>query len=58
MFKPFLIVGFLAMAFGWWGANTTAGRQRFDEMAGIIPIATLVLGTVVFAIGLLLFVRR
>ena len=58
MFKPFLITGFIAMVFGWWAANTTAGRQRFDEMAGIIPIAALVIGTIVFAIGLFLFVRR
>jgi hypothetical protein len=58
MFKPFLIAGFIAMAFGWWGANTAAGRQRFDEMAGIIPIAALVIGTIIFAIGLFLFVRR
>jgi len=58
MYKPFLIVGFIAMVFGWWGANTVAGRQRFDEMAGIIPIASLVLGTIIFAIGLFLFVRR
>jgi len=58
MFKPFLITGFIAMVFGWWGANTNAGRHRFDEMAGIIPIAALVIGTIVFAIGLFLFVRR
>ena len=58
MVESFLVLGFIAMAFGWWGANTAAGRQRFDEMAGIIPIAALVLGTVIFAIGLFLFVRR
>ena len=58
MFKPFLLLGFLAMGFGWWGANSAAGRQRFDEMAGIIPIAAPVLGTVIFAVGPFLFVRR
>ena len=58
MYKPFLLVGFVTIAFGWWGANTAAGRQRFNEMAGIIPVAALVLGTVIFAAGLFLFVRR
>lgn len=58
MFQYFLIAGFLLIAFGWWGSNTTAGRHRFDEMAGIIPIVAMVAGTIVFAIGLWLFVRR
>ena len=58
MYKAFLIIGFVAIVFGWWGANTAAGRQRFDEMDGIIPVASLVLGTILFAIGLFLFVRR
>ncbi len=58
MFQSFLISGFVLIAFGWWGSNTAAGRHRFDEMAGIIPIAAMVVGTIVFAIGLWLFVRR
>jgi hypothetical protein len=27
--------------FGYWGLNTVAGRARFDEMAGIIPLAAM-----------------
>jgi hypothetical protein len=58
MHKPVLIIGFLCMAFGWWGSNTAAGRRRFEGKNGIIPIAALVIGTLVFAAGLFLFVRR
>jgi hypothetical protein len=58
MAKLFLLLGFVAIVFGWWGANTVSGRNRFDEMAGIVPMAALVLGTVVFAVGLFMFVRR
>jgi len=39
-----LVVAAALTAFGWWGCNTAAGRQRFDEMAGIIPTASLFLG--------------
>ena len=58
MFEPFLLIGFMTMVFGWWGANTVVGRKRFDGMAAIVPIAALVLGTIIFAVGLFLFVRR
>ena len=58
MFEPLLYAGFAAMVFGWWGANTAAGRRRFDEKAAIVPISALVLGTLLFAAGLYLFVRR
>ena len=58
MFEPFLLIGFMTMGFGWWGANAVVGRKRFDGMAAIVPIAALVLGTIIFAVGLFLFVRR
>ena len=58
MFESFLLIGFMTMVFGWWGANTVVGRKRFDGMAAIVPIAALVLGTIIFAVGLFLFVRR
>ena len=58
MFEPFLLIGFMTMVFGWWGANTVVGRKRFDGMAAMVPIAALVLGTIIFAVGLFLFVRR
>jgi hypothetical protein len=31
-------------AFAYWGLETVAGRQAFDEMAGMIPFAAAVLG--------------
>jgi hypothetical protein len=30
--------------FGYWGASTVAGRRQFDEMAGMIPVASTWLG--------------
>ena len=34
------------LAFGYWGLETVAGRQVFDEMAGMIPFGAQVLGAV------------
>mgnify|MGYP003634206076 CR=1 FL=1 len=34
------LLGLAGLAFGWWGLETVAGRRRFDEMAGIIPLLT------------------
>jgi hypothetical protein len=36
--------------FGWWGLFTVAGRQQFDEMAGMIP---LIAGCAGIGVGLL-----
>ena len=59
MSKALLIFGALAVAFGWWGVYTAAGRRQFDEMAGIIPVASVALGGLLIVIGLaLLFWRR
>ncbi len=59
MSKALLILGAIALAFGWWGVYTVSGRHRFDEMDGIIPLAALALGGLLFVIGLaLLFWRR
>jgi len=59
MAKLILIAGGLAIAFGWWGQYTAAGRHRFDEMDGIIPEAALVAGVVVvLATALYLFFRQ
>lgn len=59
MTKALLLLGALAAVFGWWGVYTVSGRQHFDEMAGIIPLASLALGGLLFVIGLaLLFWRR
>lgn len=59
MSKALLLLGVIALAFGWWGYYTEAGRHQFDEMAGIIPLAALALGALLLLIGLaLLFWRR
>jgi hypothetical protein len=39
-----LAIGIGLTAFGWWGLNTPAGRQRYDEMAGMIPMAAFWMG--------------
>jgi hypothetical protein len=58
MSKTLLVIGVLAFAFGWWGYYTVSGRRQFDEMAGIIPLAALALGGLLFVIGLALFLWR
>ena len=45
----FAVAGLLLLAFGWWGTETRAGRQDFDEMAGMIPFSAEVVGAVLFA---------
>jgi hypothetical protein len=47
------IAGVAAMAFGYWGSYTPAGRERFDEMAGMIPFFCLLIGAVGALIGAL-----
>ena len=56
--KNLLILGVLAVAFGWWGVYTAAGRRQFDEMAGILPLAALALGALLIVIGLALLLWR
>ena len=38
---PFALLAAAAAlaAFGWWGLHTPEGRARFDEMAGMVPLA-------------------
>lgn len=45
------VIGAALAAFGWWGAQTLAGRHRFDEMDGIIPAAAGFLGVVLLAVA-------
>ena len=45
----FAVAGVLLVAFGWWGTETRAGRQDFDEMAGMIPFSAEVVGAVLLA---------
>ena len=57
-----IVAGFLAalgaalLAFGYWGLETVAGRQAFDEMAGMIPLGAQVLGALLFILAALIAV--
>ena len=51
----FLIIGVSSVCFATWGLFTVAGQRHFDEMAGIIPFAAMVLAFVMFGTGGLLF---
>jgi hypothetical protein len=54
------LAGVAAIAFGYWGAYTHTGRKRFDEMAGIVPLLSLLAGVLAVIIGVvtLLYLRR
>ena len=57
-FEPFMIAGFVLIAFGWWGTNTPAGIRVFaSPKQTVLPVAALILGSGIFARGLWLFVR-
>ena len=51
----------VAFAFGTWGLSTEAGQQAYDEMDGMIPLASLGLSAplaiVAAALGLRSFLR-
>lgn len=47
-----LLLAITCLAFGAWGCWTTSGREAFDEMAGMIPMASLGLGSLL-ALGAL-----
>lgn len=36
----------LCFAFGVWGSTSESGKRRFDEMAGMIPLASVAAGFV------------
>ena len=48
-----LLVACGLAGFGWWGVYTPAGRQRFDEMAGMIPLAALWGGVVLGVVAVI-----
>ena len=45
------VAGLALIAFGWWGLHTTTGQDAFDEMAGIIPLLTELLGGILLLLG-------
>ena len=44
-------LGAALLAFGYWGLETVAGRQAFDEMAGMIPFGAQVLGALLLTLA-------
>jgi hypothetical protein len=49
-----LAAGFAGAGFGWWGLFTPSGRRSFDEMDGIIPAASGLLGAGLIVVGIVL----
>lgn len=49
VFGLLVMLGIGLIAFGYWGLETVAGRQAFDEMAGMIPFGAQVLGVVLLS---------
>jgi hypothetical protein len=45
-------IGLGLVAFAWWGMNTRAGQQAFDEMAGMIPFFAGVAGAILVVVAL------
>lgn len=45
------MAGVAAMVFGYWGSYTPAGHERYEEMAGMIPFFSLVIGAVAVLTG-------
>jgi len=58
MTRMLALAGALLLAFGWWGLETTAGRHRFDEMAGMVPLAAGALGALLLTAGSILGMIR
>jgi len=50
----------LLLVFGAWGIFSTSGQHAFDEMAGIVPFAAIVLSPVLAIVALIAwwFARR
>ena len=54
--KIFLIIsailGLSLFIFGYWGQHSGAGRIKFDEMAGMIPLGAYWLGIILILMSL------
>ena len=59
-YAPYLLclIGFVAVAFGYWGVSTVSGRRIFDEMAGMIPLGVGLIGALAVISGLVWMVVR
>ena len=53
--RVLVMTGLVAVAFGYWGVHTEAGRRRFDEMAGMLPLFSLVAGITCIIVALAIF---
>lgn len=52
------LVAIAAAAFAFWGLITTSGRTRYDEMAGMIPMAAAVFSLGACAMGAIAVLRN
>ena len=50
------ILGVVLLLFGAWGRYSEAGRQKFDEMAGMIPLFAYWAGIVLCIAGFVIFI--
>src|SRR5262245_29494166 len=48
-----MLLSLVALAFGWWGMRTQAGRRTFDEMAGMVPLFSVMAGVILLIIGVI-----
>ena len=48
------LTGITGVGFGWWGVFTEAGNRSFDEMDGILPAVSGLLGIVMLGVAVIL----
>lgn len=55
-----LLVGFLCIIYGYWGAFTKSGNKVYDEMDGYLPFFILIAGMilVIAYVILAIIIRR
>jgi TRAP-type C4-dicarboxylate transport system permease small subunit len=53
-----VLLGSSGVIFGAWGVYTSQGRAKFDEMDGIIPYFSGIVGGVLIIIAVVLIVFR
>lgn len=52
----FYLLALCLGSFGYWGIFTTAGRQKYDEIAGLIPGIALLIAAVLLLVAIILSV--
>ncbi|KLN61877.1 hypothetical protein WH96_06270 [Kiloniella spongiae] len=52
------LVGLVGVVFGMWGIYTDAGRARFDEMDGLYPMFSALLGGILVLVSIIVIYYR